>query len=290
MGLGIECRGVTGSRILTYRGLGDYGRLGNQLSEIAATLGVARTHDLDVRFDHWDRRADFRLPDELFGTVPPDAIDVRSFATHIPEDHRHFLQEFALFADSLDLVRRWLRPAEPIMAAARDKLGDLLDRPAPTAVHVRRTDYVGDEDRHPLQPPVYYEEAFARLPRGATAIIFTDDPDWCRDALAHLRPAAVLEPGPDVLDLGAMALCHHHVIANSTYSFWGALLAGDERAVYPRQWLGPAFGEAEGIERVPPSWIEIDPFAERTLRGRLRSSRRWTRQLGDRAVRARPTR
>jgi hypothetical protein len=279
---------VTGSRILTYRGLGAYGRLGNQLSEIAATIGVARTRGLEARFENWDRRDEFRIPDELFGPVPDDALDTREFATHLPEDHRHFLQEFALFADSLDVIRAWLLPADGIMAAARDKLGDLLEGPAPTAVHVRRTDYVGDDRHHPLQPPVYYEEAVTRLPSPATMIIFTDDPDWCRAALAHLRPAAILQPGSDVCDLGAMALCRHHVIANSTYSYWGALLAGDDRAVYPRQWVGPGFAEVDAIERVPPTWVEIDPFAKRTLRGRLRGRGRWRHQLTRRVPLGRP--
>jgi hypothetical protein len=267
------------SPILTFRGLGEYGRLGNQLSQIAATIGVAERHGLEPRIETWAYREQFRLPDHLFGPVPADARDVRKFARHLPDAHRDFVQEYSLFGDSLERVRAWLMPADEQVRAARNRLGGLLERPSPTAVHVRRTDYVGDEQHHPPQPPVYYEEALARLPAAVTPIIFTDDPAWCRDALRHLRPAAILDPGPDVVDLAAMALCERHVIANSTYSYWGALLAGDERAVYPRRWFGPDFAEAEDIQRAPPTWIAVDPARDRTLRGRWLSQARWRRRL-----------
>lgn len=267
-------------RVVTFSDLGEFGRLGNQLYQIAATIGVAHDHGLQARFDHWQRRAEFRLPDWLWGEVPPDAVDTRAYAQHITPGHLPYLQDLGLFANVLADVTRWLTPAEPIVEEARERLGDLLDRPCPTAVHVRRGDFVGQNHFHPTLPEVYYEEACARLPRRATVIVFSDDPDWCRSHLRGLRPASVFEPSRDVVDLAAMALCERHVIANSSFSYWGAMLARDPAAihVHPDHWYGPGHAAADPSLRLPPDWIAIDPWAERTLRGRLRSVPRWVRQ------------
>jgi hypothetical protein len=270
---------VPESSILTFRGLGEFGRLGNQLFQIAATIGVAERHGFEPRFETWSYRDQFRLPDRLFGPVPPNARDVRQFAINLPEAHRPFVQEFALFADSIERIRSWLTPAEPQMRAGRERLGGLLERPAPTAIHVRRGDYVGDEERHPTQPPAYYERALRCLGGHGTPIVFSDDPEWCRRSLGHLRPAAILDPGPEVVDLAAMALCSRHVIANSSYSYWGALLASDDRAVYPRPWFGPEFAEAEDVQRGPPTWIPIDHEHRPNLAERWGGWRRWRPEL-----------
>lgn len=267
--------------MLTYRDLGAYGRLGNQLYQIAATIGVARLVGADPRFEGWERRNEFRLPDELFGPVPADAGDVRDHAGHLPERYRPYLMDLSLFGHALDDVVAWLTPNEAIVAAARERLGDLLERPHPTSVHVRRGDFVGQDHFHPSLPEVYYEEARGLLPLRATVIVFTDDPDWCRHHLRGIRPAAVLDPGPDVVDLAAMALCERHVIANSSYSYWGAMLARDPAAIHihPDRWYGPGFADADVALRFPPGWIAVDPWTRRTWRGRMSSPPRWWRQL-----------
>ncbi len=269
---------------MTFTDLGVLGRLGNQLYQIAATIGVAHDHGLSARFETWDRRDEFRLPDRLWGEVPPDAVDVRSFAEHLPPEHRPYLQDLGLFANVLADVTRWLLPADPIVAEARERLGDLLERPRPTAMHVRRGDYVGQDHFHPTLPEVYYEEARARLPLRSTVIIFSDDPDWCRAHLRGVRPAAVLEAGRDVVDLAGMALCEQHIIANSSFSYWGALLAHDAAAVHvhPDRWYGPGHAMADPSLRLPPGWTAVDPWRDRTWRGRSYSPRRWVRQLRSR--------
>lgn len=280
----VVSRPMKPAQVVTFGDLGAFGRLGNQLYQIAATIGVAHDHGLVARFETWDRRDEFRLPGSFWGEVPPSALDTRDFARHIPPEHRPYLQDLGLYANVLADVTRWLMPAEHIVAEARDKLGDLLTRPNPISVHVRRGDFVAQDHFHPTLPEVYYEEARARLPLRATVIVFSDDPEWCRANLRGIRPAAVLETGRDVVDLAAMALCRHHIIANSSFSYWGAMLAPDPSAVHvhPDRWYGPGHATADPSLRLPPGWIAVDPWLHRTWRGRLLSPHRWARQIRDR--------
>ncbi|HUW03296.1 MAG TPA: alpha-1,2-fucosyltransferase, partial [Acidimicrobiales bacterium] len=123
-------------------------------------------------------------------------------------------------------------------------------------------------------------------------IVFSDDPDWCRANLSGIHPAAVLEAGRDVVDLAAMALCEHHIIANSSFSYWGAMLAQDPSAVHihPDRWYGPGHAIADPSLLLPPGWIAVDPWLERTWRGRLFSPHRRSRQIRSRWTRARSAR
>ncbi len=119
-----------------------------------------------------------------------------------------------------------------------------LSRPDSIAVHVRRGDYlrlpvfrVCDED--------YYrksmDEMRARVP-DAGFFVFSDDPEWCRKTFTE-GDTQVIDSGKasanPLHDLHLMSLAGHHVIANSSYSWWAAWL-GDkpgQQVIMPERWL-----------------------------------------------------
>ena len=70
-----------------------------------------------------------------------------------------------------------------------------------------------------------------------------------------------------------MWLCERRVIANSSYSYWVAVLAGNDSAVCPSPWFGPEFSDANEISRVPPGWVALDLAEDRSLRGLVRRQR-----------------
>lgn len=134
------------------------------------------------------------------------------------------------------------------------------------SLHVRRGDYVSNartQAIHGSLPLQYYERALRhvlqRVPQ-ATIFAFSDDPQWVADNLRPLHPDLTIvnfNRGADSYnDLRLMALCRHHIIANSSFSWWGAWL--DERpdkiVVAPERWFvdGPDSGDL-----VPPSWIRL---------------------------------
>jgi hypothetical protein len=80
----------------------------------------------------------------------------------------------------------------------------------------------------------------ARIP-GARFFIFSDDPEWCRSAFRE-DDVVIIDSGSagknPLHDLHLMSLASHHIIANSTYSWWAAWL-GDkpgQQVVMPDRW------------------------------------------------------
>jgi hypothetical protein len=158
-----------------------------------------------------------------------------------------YWQNEAYFEAIAPTLRRELQfVTPPTPANAR-----MLERIAQTnavAVHVRRGDYVRDSHEAAIFAscsPRYYADAAAKLigsgVRSPTFFIFSDEPDWAR---AHLQL-----PGRSVLvdlncdatsyeDLRLMAACRHHIVANSTFSWWGAWLnpRPDKIVIAPRTW------------------------------------------------------
>jgi hypothetical protein len=118
-----------------------------------------------------------------------------------------------------------------------------LTRPDSVAVHVRRGDYL----KHPafsVCDLAYYSEAMARmrsLVPGARFFIFSDDVDWCREAFRG-EQATIIESGEDATnplhDLHLMSLASHHIIANSSYSWWAAWLGAKpaQQVIMPERW------------------------------------------------------
>jgi hypothetical protein len=134
------------------------------------------------------------------------------------------------------------------------------------SVHVRRGDRVSDSRSaalHGTCPVAYYRRAW-RLIRERVQdpwfVVFSDDPAWARAELTFLDPVKFAsDPGhrPDHHDLWLMTRCRHHVIANSTFSWWGAWLSGgdDQIVVAPDRWFAdPA---SDGRDVVPPAWARV---------------------------------
>jgi hypothetical protein len=105
------------------------------------------------------------------------------------------------------------------------------------SLHVRRGDYVSNPN-HPVQTSEYYREALSLLP-DLPVIIFSDDPSWCnQQEIFSSDRFAVSEGNTTDADLCLMSLCKYHIIANSSFSWWGAWLAKSEKVIAPQNWFG----------------------------------------------------
>ena len=92
--------------------------------------------------------------------------------------------------------------------------------PHKTSLHVRKGDYLGHNGFFVDLPVGYYTEAMS-LTRGPY-LVFSDDIDWCRANLPG--DCLFMEHNRDYEDLFLMAACDEHIMANSTFSWWGAWL------------------------------------------------------------------
>jgi glycosyl transferase family 11 len=133
------------------------------------------------------------------------------------------------------------------------------------AVHVRRSDYVTDPVNNQMLgtcPPEYYREGArligSRVP-GPHFFVFSDEPEWARANLELGGPTTFvdgnrLEKGYE--DLRLLTLCRHHLIANSTFSWWGAWLADSGGIVVaPKKWFNEDQFDARDI--VPDAWMRL---------------------------------
>ena len=140
-------------------------------------------------------------------------------------------------------IRRELRFAEPPCARNRALFDRVLQGPT-VSVHVRRSDYLLIAGS-PVLKTAYYESAAALVCAREPSpqwVIFSDDIPWCRENLGFLKGALFVE-GNDAEpweDLRLMAACRHHIIANSSFSWWGAYLGRDTAGVTVAQekWFG----------------------------------------------------
>ena len=132
--------------------------------------------------------------------------------------------------------------------------------PAVIALHVRRTDYLANAHRFPPCSPSYFAAALETMPANLPVLVFSDDVAWCRaQPLFASRRFMFSKSGSNLDDLCLMTLCRHHIISNSSFSWWGAWLALHPRqqVVAPLHWFGAAASPAKRINVAPSHWCRL---------------------------------
>jgi len=141
------------------------------------------------------------------------------------------------------------------------------------SLHFRVGDYEPLKDYHPVMPVGYYQRALSQLAEDTgqdswNVLCFCEDKD--RDITSG-KIAALREQFPgmtfekinaqlqDWQQLLAMSLCRHHVIANSTFSWWAAYLGdgSDGKVYYPAIWFGPKYKDFNTKDLCPEAWRRI---------------------------------
>lgn len=143
----------------------------------------------------------------------------------------------------------------------------ILDAKQSISVHVRRGDLVSDPETdriHGTVSPDYYTKAFRQIAEildYPTYFLFSDDFEWAIENLPSegfdLRPIDHNGPEKDYADLHLMSCCQHHILANSTFSWWAAWLASNptKTVLYPKKWFRTADHDPTDI--FPESWLPI---------------------------------
>lgn len=263
--------------MITYRNLGQCGRIGNALWELAATLGIGVTQDEGAILPPWDYQPYFNVPDELFGPVPDGAKEATEYVPHMDQRAKAYLQDYHLFENIQNTIKEYLQPSELAQETLKNPrvswFHDLVD---PIALHVRRGDNViHPAGYHPLRTLDYYWLALERLPEENPIVVFSDDAEWCREFVVTDRnPVYYMEGNPtrpqehlpefkgslpmDWVDLQLMAQCRYHIIANSSYSWWGAFLSENPSPIYPSNWFGWRVSDyTDSRLMFPSTWTEV---------------------------------
>jgi hypothetical protein len=245
--------------MMTFSALGKYGRLGNQMFQVASTIGIARKYGRGFCFPKWvnyDQQVRFNISDdyqiaEHFEHQLP-LWDGRQY----PEHFMHWGYSDLFVPDNVDLTghmqsEKYFRHCEDVIRHYF-QFKKPTDKHDYTAVHVRMGDY--GSDYHPICTQEYYRQAVEKV--GGKIILFSDEPQKAMQYLDGIRIHSV-DTNKTIDALHAMSMCNRHIIANSTFSWWGAWLAKSECIVAPKQWFGPAASHLETKDIYPESWIII---------------------------------
>jgi hypothetical protein len=263
--------------MLAFNHLGHLGRLGNQMFQYASLRGIAarRGYDFGIppsKFeDEWRSHQLFELFDlpnlprsnvkYLDGGNAPIAqerffhFDQLLF-DQCPNDISLFgyFQSEKYFKHIEDSIREDFVFREHILEPCKE-IAEGFDNPV--SIHVRRTDYLTNSANHYNLSLEYYEEALKHFD-GRQVIVFSDDPEWCQEQeLFSDDRFLVSESGDNKIDLCLMTFCTSHIIANSSFSWWGAWLAKSEKVIAPSKWFGPNNADKETKDLIPETWTII---------------------------------
>lgn len=237
--------------MITFNTLGIHGQLGNQMFQYALLQGINRITGVDVIFNQktYDQSYLFRIFNvknfkveehslieeyrEPKFTFNPEVfgLDNTSFFGYFQSDKyfnhcaEHIKEEFTFKPHTISSAKNLLKPFE----------GKTL-----TSVHVRRGDYLVNPDFHPTPSIDYYNTAFDLLDDGNTQFIcMSDDINWCKSNFN--RPNISFFYNSLDIDMCLISLCSNHIIANSSFSWWGSWLSVDRerKVVAPTPWFGP---------------------------------------------------
>jgi hypothetical protein len=136
------------------------------------------------------------------------------------------------------------------------------------SVHIRRGDYYSNKGANDLLGNIcninYYQKAIQKintlLTCEITLFIFSDEPDWFKNKYSKANTIYIdWNTGKDSwIDMFLMSQCKHNIIANSSFSWWGAWLNNNpqKKIIAPRKW----FNHIEHCDIVPQEWIKIDNY------------------------------
>jgi hypothetical protein len=205
------------------------------------------------------------------------------------QPHYHFYEDFFSLPKDLYLSGYWqsqrhfsnieqeivkqFAPREPLDPKNRE-LQTTMKSKQSVSVHVRRGDYAAYGSFFGMLEVEYYRQAIDKIRNQVDApkfYFFSDDPKWCRDTFRDLDAEFIdhNKGGDSFKDMLLMSACRHHIIANSTFSWWGAWLNTDasKKVIAPNQWFRSNYlTKKEPVyasrfyntkDLIPASWITI---------------------------------
>lgn len=159
------------------------------------------------------------------------------------------------FSHITDILRQEFTLKEAPSTTAKQYAEQILGSENSIAVHVRRGDYLTwAKERHGVLPTYYYVEALSHF-NNACVYLFSDD--QCCPLPVQFTPFIRVSCLPHE-DLWLMSLCKNAIIANSSFSWWGAWLGADKnggKVIAPKQWF--AKGNEDSRDIVPSRWTQL---------------------------------
>ncbi len=193
-------------------------------------------------------------------TYCQEVLDVRDGAIFIGDwQSEKYFDDVAEDIRKEFSIREWTKNGKSI----RDEIMS-AKRGTPVSLHVRRGDNVSRPQsaaKYGTPSTQYYLDAaaaIAKTVKDPAYYIFTDDVPWVEENLASLSPRVIVSDkgATDAEEIVLMSLCKHHIISNSTFSWWGAWLnpRDDKTVIAPKRWFRTT---ADTSDLFPGGWIRM---------------------------------
>ncbi len=250
------------------------GGLGNYMFQMAAALAYGLDHEEEVIFldkglvvhkavdsykdtmfrninfvKHYEQLKNrYTEPEFSYNKIPymEDLSLVGYFQSekYFKHHRREILSTFSPNYDELGLIH--------------DRYGYLTSTENSCSIHVRRGDYLKVKEHHPPCTMEYYKAAMSKMPSDVNYLVFSDDIGWCKENFIG-DEFTFIEGETDTMDMHLMSYCKHNIIANSSFSWWGAWLNNNNNKIVtiPSQWFGPAKGNTPTKDIYSEGWIKI---------------------------------
>jgi len=260
--------------MIGFNHLGNLGQLGNQMFQYASLKGIAGKHGYQYCIPK-----NSVVTDALGNKLRTELFDVFNLNVNIQKiETDQYLQEpsfnysenfFNSCPDNVSLwgffqsekyfkhiekeIRKDFTFKMEIVEDCKNIIKDIFDDPI--ALHIRRGDFLINSGNHYNQSLEYYENALSKFDSDRQVVIFSDDPKWCmsQDLFSSDRFIVSESAGP-YHDLYLMTQCSDFIIANSTFSWWGAWLANRGNVIAPKKWFGSNNSHLDTKDLYPDDW------------------------------------
>lgn len=270
------------------------GGLGNQLFQIFTTISYSLDNEdtfvflyskmYGKRLSYWDNFLNPLKEYTSLNRIP--GITVREKAFHyndLPHKKRNediilhgYFQSEKYFEKNAFKIAELSMNLTQLQNKILKKEFKLFDQKNTISMHFRLGDYKNLQDYHPLLKLTYYKNSIKKIEETTqlsewTIIYFCEEDDLdCVNKeyiyfLKKMLPKCTFLRGtpelPDYDQMIAMSCCQHHIIANSTFSWWGAYLhfSDDKLVCYPSLWFGSKLPDNNIKDLIPENknWLKI---------------------------------
>lgn len=274
--------------MITFNRIGYMGRLGNQMFQYASLMGASAKTGYsfgipiknnskinkeglyDPYINEW---IEYKLDlEDGFNISVLDSSDVSNSIIYNEMGHE-FNQSLFNIKDGVDLngyfqtekyfkhiendIRKEFTFKDEIIKESTNLKGSYENI---VSIHFRRGDFLGYSNNFPPLELEYYQTAINYFSdKDYTFYIFSDDIDWCKTIFGNDANIIYIESNNQFIDMCLMSMCDHNIIANSTYSWWGAWLNKNpnKRVIAPTNWFGPGLSHVNVSDIIPENWIKI---------------------------------
>ncbi len=240
------------------------GRLGNNLFQLATAVGYSAKYNVDYEIAPWEYSNCFNI------NIKPCVGDVKTnygekgwYYEELPfiKDVKlfGFFQSYKYFEHCEDKIRELFQFNYQIKNKINTKYETLLKSGSITCgIHVRRTDYIGN-NFHEICHLEYYQDAIKEIKSRTNIdlfVVFSDDIAWCKSQFIG-DEFLFVEDNSNVEDMCLMTQCSNFIIANSSFSWWGSWLIENKNKIIiaPEKWFGDTSRGTEDL--LPKEWIKI---------------------------------